>query len=636
MQYLYDFFEIIMLWCYKVTHNYGVAIILFTFLSKIALLPISVWVHKNSIKMIQMQPEINEIKAEYFGDKDTIADEESKLYKKYKYNPLASMIPLIFQIIILMGLIHAIKAGINNPDLNMSFLGIDLSRVPSVEKGTFVISPLAAALSSWIFCLVQNHKNVLQSEQSLINKYGTMVFSVALSLYLGWFVPVGVALYWIFSNLFAIVQLYILNHVISPKKYIDYDALEKSRKKLDSMQSVGSGNRKRTSVEKKRERQDYKKFFKVVNKHLVFYSEGSGFYKYYQGIIEYLLEHTNLVIHYITSDPNDQIFKIAETNEKIRPYYIGEKKLITLMLKMDADVVCMTMPELDNYYIKRSYIRKDIEYIYIPHGMDSHNLMMRKAALDHFDTVFVVGEHQIEEIRKTEEAYNLPEKKVVEYGYCLFDEMVRGYEEFAKDYVSSETKKILIAPSWQKDNIVDLCLDKILDELKKESYEIIVRPHPQQVRHNRALFERLEEKYASYKNIVFQTDFSSNSTVWEADLLITDWSGIAFEYAYTTKRPVLFINTPMKIMNPEYTRIDTVPINIMLRDRIGMSINPDNISMINERIKQLINDTEVYKEKISDFVAKYVYNQGCSAEIGANYIFEAVKLKINERKAKEQ
>lgn len=61
-----------------------------------------------------------------------------------------------------------------------------------------------------------------------------------------------------------------------------------------------------------------------MNKHLVFYSESSGFYKYYQGIIEWLLAHTNLTIHYITSDPEDQIFALAEKEDKIRAYYIGE------------------------------------------------------------------------------------------------------------------------------------------------------------------------------------------------------------------------------------------------------------------------------------------------------------------------
>ena len=114
-----------------------------------------------------------------------------------------------------------------------------------------------------------------------------------------------------------------------------------------------------------------------MNKHLVFYSESSGFYKYYQGIIEWLLAHTNLTIHYITSDPEDQIFALAEKEDKIRAYYIGEKRLITLMMKMDADVVVMTMPDIENFHIKRSYIRKDMEYIYIPHCMDSLNMTMR-------------------------------------------------------------------------------------------------------------------------------------------------------------------------------------------------------------------------------------------------------------------
>ena len=51
-----------MYFCYYLVHNYGLAIILFTLISKIVLLPVSVWVQKNSIKMVKMQPEINRIK----------------------------------------------------------------------------------------------------------------------------------------------------------------------------------------------------------------------------------------------------------------------------------------------------------------------------------------------------------------------------------------------------------------------------------------------------------------------------------------------------------------------------------------------------------------------------------------------
>ena len=130
-----------------------------------------------------------------------------------------------------------------------------------------------------------------------------------------------------------------------------------------------------------------------VNKHIVFYSESGGFYKYYRGIIAYLLDNTNIVIHYITSDPEDKIFQLEKEKDHLRAYYIGERRLITMMMKMDADMVVMTMPDLNCFHIKRSYVRDDIEYIYIPHGMDSLNLTMRTGSMNHYDTVFCVGKH---------------------------------------------------------------------------------------------------------------------------------------------------------------------------------------------------------------------------------------------------
>ena len=625
--------EPVMNFCYYICKNYGLAIILFTLVSKIVLLPVSIWVQKNSIKMVKMQPEINFIKARLYGDKDAIAEEQSKVYKREKYNAFASLIPLLIQLILLMGLIEVIKAGIGRGNIDMNFLGVNLSLVPSEEKGWLIISPILAGLSAWIMCICQNLSNVLQSEQSNWNKYSTMILSVGLSLYLGWFVPVGVAVYWIASNLFSVVQLYLLNWAINPKDYVDYEKLEESKKALESISSVGEKRKLFGDPNAKRERADYKRFFSVVNKHLVFYSEGNGFYKYYRGMIEYLLKNTNITIHYITSDPDDDIFKKAEEEKRIRAYYIGEKKLITLMMKMDADIVVMTMPDIENFHIKRSYLRDDIEYIYVPHGVDSINLTMRKGSVDHYDTVLCTGINQIEEIRATEKVYGLPAKKLIECGYPLLDDMIRGYEGNNHNN-SSEIKNILIAPSWQEKNIVDSCLEELLDSLNGKGYHITVRPHPQHIRHKREQIELLKKKYDNNSDIEIQTDFTSNNTVFDADLVITDWSAIAYEFAYTTKKPVLFINTPMKIMNPEYEKIDVVPLNILLRDEIGMSIDLDKISTVADSVKILLEDKESYSKKIEEFVNKYVYNIHSSAEVAAKYIAHSLIEKKGRKNEK--
>ena len=103
----------IMEWCYNFIGNYGIAIIVFTLITKIVILPLSIWLQKNSIKMVQMQPEINRIKVKFFGDSDTIADEEAKLHKKYKYSPFASLVPLIVQLVLLMGVVGVIYNPFN-------------------------------------------------------------------------------------------------------------------------------------------------------------------------------------------------------------------------------------------------------------------------------------------------------------------------------------------------------------------------------------------------------------------------------------------------------------------------------------------------------------------------------------------
>ncbi|MDD4699567.1 MAG: membrane protein insertase YidC [Oscillospiraceae bacterium] len=633
MQLLYNISAWVMKFCYEICHNYGLAILLFTLLSKIVLIPISIWVQKNSIKMVKMQPEINYMKIKFFGDHDRIAEEQNNIFKREKYHAMASIVPMFVQIVLLMAVIAAIKAGMADTSINMYFLGIDLSAVPNNSSTWFILSPIAAGFSAYLMCLAQNMSNVLQAEQSKINKYGAMILSIALSLYLGWFVSVGVALYWVASNLLAIIQLYLLNWAINPKKYVNYEQLKASKTALTELEHIGNGQKIKLNRETiKREKADYKRFFSVVNKHIVFYSESSGFYKYYSGIIQHLLTHTNITIHYITGDPNDIIFLLADNNEKIKAYYIGEKKLITLMMKMESDIVVMTMPDLENFHIKRSYVKKDIEYIYIPHGMDSLNMTMRTGSVNHYDTVFCVGKHQKEEIMKTEQVYNLPSKRLIEWGYSLLDEMCSEYDASKKGNVTVDKKNILIAPSWQPDNIVDSCLETILDKLKNRGYNIILRPHPQHVRHKSEYMETLKTKYADNEDIEIQTDFSSNNTVFEADLLITDWSGIAYEYAYTTRKPVLFINTPMKVMNPEYKKIGVEPINITLREKIGCSVDTDELDMLEEKVQNLFNQKDSYHEAIGKFVEEYIYNLGSSAEVGAKYIVSSLKTKIEERK----
>ena len=694
MYYICIPFGMLMKWCWQLVDNYGMAIILFTLATKLVLLPFSVWIHKNSINMIKIQPAVNFLKANHYGDMDTFAEEQAKLFKKEKYHPMLSLVPLMLQIFLLLAvveiiyhpiqylfaidiesiksigsylglnlesssyqleIIEAVKAGkltsataIDgvNPDVLSSVVsyaqsfettlwGLNLSTIPSSAWGIYILMPVIAGVSSLIMCITQNLSNVIQHEQGAMSKYGLTVVSVGISLYLGIGVPAGIAIYWTASNLFSIAQMYALNLAINPKKYVDYEQLELSRKALSDIEKLEEGKKNDPNYKqnKAREKADYKKFFSIVNKHLVIYSEKSGFYKYFEALIDSLLKKSNVTIHYITNDPYDKIFDIAKDNPKIKPYYIGLKKMIPLMMKLEADIVVMTTPDLDKYYIKHSIMKKDVEYIYVPHDMMSVHMGFREGALDAFDTIFCTGQHVENEVRATENVYGLKEKTCVHFGYPFADKLIEAGEAARANMVPATKKEVLIAPSWQEDNLLDSCIDTLIQKLYCDDYRITVRPHPEYVKRFGHRMQAICDKYQHLvgDKLVFELDFSANKSVYTSDILITDWSGIALEYCFATKRPALFVNTKMKCMNENWEKIGITPTEITLRDKVGVSLDKDKLSECDKVVADLLASEDKYKEIITDTLNNHLYNIGSAADAGASYILKSLVEKKNKK-----
>ena len=606
----------LMMICYRMVGHYLAAILIFTLLTKVILFPVSLWTHRNGITMIRLMPELNRLKVKYYGDKDTIAEKTQALYKQRGYHPLASTVPMFIQLALLIGVIGAVQALLAGTE---SVLSVP----PAQAGGMTLLMPLAAGGSALLLGLAQNQFNPLQREQARASQWATNGVSIGISLLLGAFVPVGVGVYWIASNLLTIGQQLVLNAVMPARNYVDYEALEQSKQELAGIDSLSS----RVSKEdRQREKADYKRFFSIANKHLVFYSESSGFYKYFADVIDYLLQHSNLSIHYITSDPNDAIFQKAQKEPRIRPYYIGEKRLITLMMKMDADMVVMTTPDLDNFYLKKSYVKKDVEYIYTAHGVGSTNLLLRNCALAHFDTIFCIGPYQIEELREEECVYNLPSKTLVPCGYGLLDSVMTAYDSSLSKRLK-EKPQVLIAPSWQPHNILDTCIDPLLDSLLCGKYHIILRPHPEYCKRYPQKIAILKSRYKdklgqSSSGFELQTDFSSNETVFESDIVITDWSTICYEFSFATKRPTLFVNTPMKVMNPDYQRLKRIPLDIEIREKIGRSISPDTAGEIERVVEKLLMQADAYAQSIEKLLGECLFNPGQSGMAGGKYIID--------------
>jgi YidC/Oxa1 family membrane protein insertase len=269
----------------------------------------------------------------------------------------------------------------------------------------------------------------------------------------------------------------------------------------------------------------------------------------------------------------------------------------------------------------------DAVFVYLDHGMTSFHMMLREGALDHYDTIFCYGPNHIEEIRAMEKVYGLPEKKLVKTGYGLLDQLLQKVEGLPES--ENEIKRVLIAPSWQKDNLLEFCLNETLDPLLEQGFQVTVRPHPEFVKRFPGRMKAILDKYGDcqQKGLTLETDLSSNATVYTSDIVITDWSSIAQEFSYATKKPSVFINTPMKIMNPEYKKIPLEPLDISLRTEIGIAVDVENLDKLPAYINQLLSKREEYRIQITQVLEKNTFCLGKSGQASGEYIIQTLQNK---------
>jgi len=272
----------IMFACYWLIPNYGVALILFTIITRVLLFPISLKQQKEQAKMAFFRPKLEAIQKKYANNKEKYNEELQKLYTEEHYNPLSGCLPSLIQFPLLFGLIDVIYRpmthllrfgtatidqlktiatglGVNlsytyteqitilnsvhsNPsayasvgsnvvneimNLNMNFLGMDFTQTPQFAltvNGVFnvlLLIPILSGVSSLFMSLVTMKSTAAASgDNAQANAMNrSMMFVMPIfSTYIAFIVPSGVGFYWLISNLIMIAQTVFLNKKYNPKE----------------------------------------------------------------------------------------------------------------------------------------------------------------------------------------------------------------------------------------------------------------------------------------------------------------------------------------------------------------------------------------------------------------------------------
>lgn len=271
--FLANIFGYVLNFIYNLVQNYGLAIIIFTVLLKLFMLPISVNQQKTLKKNAKMQVKVKEIQEKYSNDQVRQSQELMELYKKENMSPFSGCLSSIVQLLIIISIFYLVSrpltymvhfdqntlnqyiteinensnervnyqeiavireksADDERVALNMNFLGLDLSSIPSQNYSDWkvfiipVLYVITSIVSMKITTSMQNKqmqsaesKEKSEEEETMAEMSKTMTYMMpVMAVSISLIAPLGLALYWLVSNLLMIIERFIINKVVKEEE----------------------------------------------------------------------------------------------------------------------------------------------------------------------------------------------------------------------------------------------------------------------------------------------------------------------------------------------------------------------------------------------------------------------------------
>ncbi|NNE72363.1 MAG: CDP-glycerol--glycerophosphate glycerophosphotransferase [Acidimicrobiales bacterium] len=356
---------------------------------------------------------------------------------------------------------------------------------------------------------------------------------------------------------------------------------------------------------------------------LVVYAENRSDWAHLGPVVDRLLDQHDVNITYLTSEATDP--QLERDHPRLRAFDIGDGAVRAVAFRdMQAGLLLTTTPDLGTYDVKRSI--HPVHYVYLFHAFVSTHMVYRPGAFDQFDTVLCVGPHHAAEIRASEAHYGTPRKRLVKHGYGRLD-LLRAEAATA----TPVERRVVLAGTWGPNAMMERTEGAaIARALLQAGYEVIVRLHPMTTRHHPGLAGDLQAELSEFGQLRVETDMRDRESVTTAALMVSDWSGAAFDYSLGLERPVLFVDVPTKVNNPGYTDLGIEPIEVRLRHELGEVIAPEQLGGVVGSVERLTADPGAFAEKAAAVRDESVYNVGRSAEAAAAWLVAAY-ASVSER-----
>lgn len=345
----------------------------------------------------------------------------------------------------------------------------------------------------------------------------------------------------------------------------------------------------------------------------VIFSDDKRYWNVFKPIIERLVKYGKEIL-YITGSADDPALQYEAENFKAE--HIPGNKMYTKLNYIEANIVLSTTPGLEVYQWKKS---KNVDcYVHIPHAANDITLY-RMFGIDYYDAIMLSGDYQAQSIRKLEEQRKLPQKDLVQIGIPYMDEMAKRLER--EGAAPEHERTVLLAPSWGKSAILSVYGGKIIDVLLKTGYKVIVRPHPQSFVSEAELMDKLMKEYPNSDQLEWNRDSDNFSVLRRSDILISDFSGVVFEFSLVYDKPIVYTDPNFDVSVYDAWWLDEELWTVSALRRLGVQLTEDNMENLKEIIDTCITDTS-FAEKRHEVKSETWANLGKGADAAVEYLIQ--------------
>jgi hypothetical protein len=234
-------------------------------------------------------------------------------------------------------------------------------------------------------------------------------------------------------------------------------------------------------------------------------------------------------------------------------------------------------------------------------------------------------------IRHLESLRGRKAKDLFKVGCVYYDSLVPKYAaareraEAAAVAARRRPLRVLLAPTWGKNGLLTRFGGRLIREIAEAATEVIIRPHPQTLHSEPELLRSLQQEAASLPNCRWDLSADPVDAMAVSDILVSDISGIVFDYAFLTGRPVLTLDFPIDKRGFEAMDLPFEPWELSSLDLIGRRIALNDIPSLPAIIEQEIA-SQTRTDQIRQFRDSHVYNFGRASEAAVELIGKSAGL----------